>query len=251
MFKLLLSAACLFQVHVAFADSVDNYYSSLNDKSDVEAQLFKIISTNHSPISYKQAREYIFGFLYLEGNSPQTYSIETYYCNQKLTNADFGKVNQLAPMKIPDNNILNVEHSWPQSHFTSKFPKGTQKADLHILFPTLSTINSIRGNFPYGEVDKAKNTPCSEAALGNNKQGEQVFEPDDSIKGDMARATLYYVTRYNVKLNDYEEAALRRWHEMDPADAKEKKLNDQIFEIQKNRNPFIDHPELVSKVSDF
>lgn len=214
-------------------------------------ELFEDTSAQHSPVSYNRARELIFGFLYLEGSSPQTYSLDIYYCNQTLTNKDFDKANQLAPMQIPDNNVVNVEHAWPQSHFTGQFSKSFQKADLHILFPTLSYINSIRGNFPFGEVVEVKQSPCSQAALGLNAQGEQVFEPDDVIKGDMARATFYFSTRYKLKIDQNQEEALRRWHKMDPPDSKEIELNEKIYKIQKNRNPFVDNANYVDQISDF
>lgn len=250
----------------------DGYYAYLKSSEATKDTLFTVLSSyhlskeegdlilpscsehrcyTHTPVSYQKARELIFGFLYLEGSTPQTYSLDTYYCNKTLTNKDFSKQNQLAPMQIPDNNVVNVEHAWPQSHFTSQFPKSFQKADLHILFPTMSYINSIRGNFPFGEVVTAKQTPCSQAALGMNAAGEQVFEPDDAIKGDMARATFYFSTRYKVKVDKNQEEALRRWHQMDKPDVREVELNDKIFDIQKNRNPFIDHPEFVDQISDF
>lgn len=229
-----------------------NLLSVVNVQAEVSKEtLFAQIKALHSPVSYRRARELIFGHLYLEGDSPSTYSLKTYYCNQTLTNDYFSTKNELAPMRIPDNNILNVEHAWPQSHFTGKFPKEFQKADLHILFPTLSRINSIRGNYAYGEVVKPQQQPCDEAALGDNAQGERVFEPDDVIKGDMARATFYYSVRYQAKIDPTQEAILRNWHQMDPPDQREIELNEKIYSIQKNRNPFIDNPEFESEIADF
>lgn len=241
MFKWSLGLLFVFVIQNAFAVSGDAF----------KENLFETIEKNHSPVSYKHARELIFGFLYLEGNSPQTYSIDTYYCNETLTNDDFSNSSKLAPMKIPDNNVVNVEHAWPQSHFTGQFPKQFQKADLHILFPTVSHINSIRGNFPFGEVVTPKQAPCAEAALGYSSEGEQVFEPDDVIKGDMARAIFYFSTRYKAKVDKNQEDTLRRWHQMDPPDQREIDLNQKIIEIQNNSNPFIEHPEFADQISDF
>ncbi len=271
MFKWILSLLLVITVEKTFAEK-ETYYGYLKSSPATKENLFTVLSSyhlpknsgdlilpscseyecfTHSPVSYKKARELIFGFLYLEGSTPQTYSIDTYYCNKTLTNKDFSKQNQLAPMQIPDNNIVNVEHAWPQSHFTNQFPKSFQKADLHILFPTMSYINSIRGNFPFGEVLTAKLEPCTQATLGINSAGEQVFEPDDIIKGDMARAIFYFSVRYKVKVDKNQEAALRRWHQLDSPDAREIELNEKIFDIQKNRNPFIDHPEFVDHIADF
>jgi endonuclease I len=41
------------------------------------------------------------------------------------------------------------------------------------------------------------------------------------------------------------------WHESDPVDQEELERNQMVFEIQGNRNPFIDQPNLVSQISDF
>jgi len=40
-------------------------------------------------------------------------------------------------------------------------------------------------------------------------------------------------------------ADLIQWHAEDPVDAKELRRNQEVFEFQGNRNPFIDYPELV------
>jgi endonuclease I len=270
MAKWILGVFVVFFVQLSWA-APEGYYAFIKDSPNKDS-LFQVLSAyhlprpegdsilpkcsqmqcfTHSPVSYHKARELIFGFLYLEGSSPQTYEIDTYYCNKTLTNKDFTKHNQLAPMQIPDNNVVNVEHAWPQSHFNNQFPKAFQKADLHILFPTLSYINSIRGNYPFGEVVKPQQAPCSQAALGINAEGERVFEPDDIIKGDMARAIFYFSTRYKAKVDKTQEETLRRWHQMDPPDQHEIEINDKIFTIQKNRNPFVDHPEFVGHISDF
>ncbi len=41
-------------------------------------------------------------------------------------------------------------------------------------------------------------------------------------------------------------STLLQWHREDPVDAGEKLRNDTVFGYQKNRNPFVDHPEWVS-----
>jgi deoxyribonuclease I len=205
----------------------------------------------HDPMSYKTAREYLFGHLALNGNTLATYSISTIYCDQILTNKDLSKKNQLGPMKIPDDHILNAEHSWPQSKFNKQFDTFTQKGDLHILFPVLSFVNSIRGNHPYGNVVTPTNSPCPEAALGKSAEGITVFEPSDSDKGNVARAVFYFSIRYNSPIDPSQEAYLRAWHKSDPVDADELARNEAIYSLQKNRNPFVDAPELVDEIDNF
>jgi Endonuclease I len=43
-------------------------------------------------------------------------------------------------------------------------------------------------------------------------------------------------------------ATLLKWHKSDPLDNWESNRNEKIFKIQKNRNPFIDHPEYVCRL---
>ena len=41
---------------------------------------------------------------------------------------------------------------------------------------------------------------------------------------------------------------LMQWHKQDPVDNFEKNRNEKTFEIQGNRNPFIDHPECAELI---
>lgn len=48
------------------------------------------------------------------------------------------------------------------------------------------------------------------------------------------------------------ELILRDWHALDAVDTYELARNDLIYsELQRNRNPFIDYPQLVEQISDF
>lgn len=154
-------------------------------------------------------------------------------------------------MKIPDIKVVNTEHVWPQSKFSKKFPERDQKPNLHILLPEDSRVNTARSNHPMGTVTTVTKTPCDEAQLGKNAQGQTVFEPSDAVKGDVARAMFYFSVRFQLDIDKVQEQVLRRWHEDDPPDDFEIWRNNAIFAIQKDRNPFIDKPELVEKIDDF
>jgi hypothetical protein len=39
-----------------------------------------------------------------------------------------------------------------------------------------------------------------------------------------------------------------RWHLEDPVDSFESNRNNVLYGVQENRNPFIDHPELVERI---
>jgi len=47
------------------------------------------------------------------------------------------------------------------------------------------------------------------------------------------------------------EGVLRQWHREHPPTHREVRRNDVIEAWQGNRNPFVDHPELVGLISDF
>lgn len=75
--------------------------------------------------------------------------------------------------------------------------------------------------------------------------------PRKEIRGEASRAYLYMSFLYKIPLKENLENSLRKWHFEDPPGEWEEKRNDLIEVVQGNRNPFIDQPELVERVSDF
>ena len=205
----------------------------------------------HSAITYKAARKVIMSELYTSKAADDTWQVFDVYCGRQRGQVEFG--GKLGGGIIPDNKILNVEHTWPQSRFNKQLPKDTQKSDLHHLFPADSLLNAIRGSHPFGEVThEEKMLKCGESHYGLGTSGtEDIFEPPQAHKGNVARALFYFSIRYDLPIEDQEEAVLRQWNQEDPVDDQERARNDRIFEIQKNRNPFVDFPELVDRISSF
>ena len=206
----------------------------------------------HTAFGYGNARVWLMGNFYLSQNGTG-YKVRDVYCNTDKTNADFRGGNIPQPNRIPDNTVINVEHTWPQSHFTGKYPTDFQKSDLHHLFPTDSEINAVRGNHPFGEVSKdLKVLKCHDSRFGLGTGGpDEIFEPPMNHKGNVARALFYFATRYDQYIDQEEESVLRKWNKEDPVDEEEARRNDGIFNVQGNRNPFIDYPELADLVADF
>ncbi len=204
----------------------------------------------HEAIGYKRAREFLFGDFYLVKDGSE-YGVKDVYCQRVAAASEFSGAKP-GPNAIPDHRTINAEHSWPQSHFTKSFPNEEQKSDLHHLFPTDSEMNSSRSSFDFGDVVAgAEDLKCSTARLGQSRNGNRVFEPPMQHKGNVARAIFYFSTRYKMQVGSEEEATLREWNRLDPVDAEERERNERIFELQKNRNPFVDYPELVEQVADF
>jgi len=195
-----------------------------------------------------------------------------------------------------EGGCWNKEHTFPRSWFKlsgSSYQQPTE-ADLFIVRPTDSKINGNRGNIPYSTVGS---TSYSFPTVGTypgypippnpvlDKIGvstypgvtaSSAFEPYDGVKGDIARAYFYILTRYENELSNWVSLngatgistvvdgttgggiypsfqasylqMMYAWHNLDPIDVKEINRNDLIYSQQNNRNPYIDHPEYVALV---
>ena len=205
----------------------------------------------HRAIGYGAARVFLLGNYYLVKDGGD-YAVRDVYCDNLKTRADFNGGNGgMGPGRVPDNTVINVEHTWPQSRFNGRYPKEMQKSDLHHLFPTDSQVNSVRGNYRFGEVIKdAMELKCPVSRFGQGEKG-MVFEPPKNHRGNVARALFYFSVKYDLPIDPVEEATLKRWNKEDPVDEDEMNRNNVIFEAQKSRNPFVDYPELADLVSDF
>jgi len=140
----------------------------------------------------------------------------------------------------------NREHVWPQSLLgvSAVNEVVNEASDLQNLKPADPSTNSSRGNKYYADVTNSYS-----------------YAPRDSVKGDIARILFYMATMYAnftlVDLSGTEEPAvytmgdlstLLAWNTLDPVDSFEMARNDYIYSEQGNRNPYIDHPELVDKI---
>ena len=139
-------------------------------------------------------------------------------------------------------------HSWMPSHPADN-PPLPEFSDLHNLYPTnLEKANTVRNNFPLGEVTGKVLYTYLEGKLGYD--GPQiVYEPRDAHKGNAARAMMYMSIAYNNQNNNWNfpsiqsQEIIKKWHFQDPPDNYEIARQEYIYFLQGNRNPFIDHPE--------
>lgn len=232
----------LTQVHLQTEGQRDTLHTSCPIERPQESRCL----SQRRDISYKQARQYLFGKLHLE-QSDSGYVVVDQYCQNMVTEAD-----GVGPGKIPNSSLINCEHTWPQSRFNPRHSIDLQKTDLHHLYPVNSRANSSRGNISFGDVvENQSTTLCSTSSRGLTALGTIAFEPPDQHKGNVARAIFYFSVRYNTSLPPEEEQTLRAWHHADPIDEQEQWRNEQIYDIQGNRNPFIDDDQLVSLIQDF
>lgn len=144
----------------------------------------------------------------------------------------------------------NREHVWPQSK--GWFKTSGAGSDIHHIRPEDNQINSKRGNLPYGYANGG--TPVMYKGVQCGTIGSGRFEPTDQVKGDVARIVMYLLVRYSAS-DSYKISAILpsfevmlEWNELDPVNDFEKVRNERCYEIQGNRNPFIDHPELAEQI---
>jgi deoxyribonuclease-1 len=141
------------------------------------------------------------------------------------------------------NFSFNTEHTFPQSYFASAEP---MKSDLHHLFPTDDLANNARADNPYGIV-----TGGTTWTGGGSSATNSIFEPRDEQKGKAARALMYFILRYQNYSNFFtsQETLLRSWNHDFPVDAIEQTRNERINSMQHNRNPFIDYPQFIERIT--
>lgn len=177
-----------------------------------------------------------------------------------------------------NESLWNREHVWCKNHSNGLYTaiqennKGAG-SDIHHVRPALMTINSTRSNVPYGIVNKSSATQIGDTG---NYFGNNIFEPSDEIKGDIARILMYVYVRYSSSLNStydtiidkrgdlritdivttpsgLEEDAwnlLLSWNDLDPVNYLEMNRNEEGQKLQNNRNVFIDHQEFARMCFD-
>ena len=240
--------------------SYDGYYSGISPTlsgESLQKALTSLISKNYHDLGYD-------GLLtaYRETDcKPNTniiwdmYSNENFVCGGDKENHQYKK----------EGDGYNREHSIPQSYFSKQRP---MKSDLFHVYPTDGYVNNRRSNFPYGEVSNYSYISNNGSKLGPSSfpgYSGTVFEPIDEYKGDFARTYFYFATRYPAKatktanatvsfstsypyLTTYAIKLFTKWSENDPISQKEIDRNNAVYKLQKNRNPFIDHPEFINKI---
>ena len=230
-------------------------------------------------------KNYEYGSTKSHKNNPFVHAL---YNNRNLDNQAraWGNHNQ-------DAWGINQEHIWAKSHgFDTKGSNSTggSRGDPMHLWAGNGWANHEHSNYFFAFVDKNRSYSDAgtkyQTAYGNltgysvNVGGnETVFEPQDSDKGDIARAIFYMAARYNYlsgsdvdtidgnnpnlyianNLEGNKETGtssatkafsmgllsdLLAWNKLDPVDDYETHRNNLLFNnYTNNRNPFIDFPE--------
>lgn len=220
----------------------DSYYSSTQNLSEeaLKQALNTRLAQGYVTLGYTSARDKMFMEIdnwKVNGRGATTNTTQCVYTGRMVT----GYASRTTAQNSPNN--LNTEHTWPQSMFNSADP---MVSDLHHLFVTDNTANSTRSNDPFAIVSSPS---WSE---GGSKSNGSTFEPRNEQKGSTARAMLYFVVRHGNQgsfLTAQQENVLRQWAAQYPPDSIGRKRNEDVFSYQKNRNPFVDHPEFLERIT--
>lgn len=249
---------------------VQKYYSGITATSGdaLLGQVHDLITTTHTYYSsYDDCKNT--KYVYLTDPGPNGGALE-FYTQQSI-------------MSFSGNpGTWNREHVWCKSLSNGMWTSvsgGTRNGgtDLHHIRPAEGSLNSTRGSYKFGKADGgkeawSKDTSNKNVAVGGHISGS-TFEPLDKVKGDVARIVFYVYTHYNTYANVHgttngsggafgtlkfnnivslaEPAAIKlllEWNAADPVDQIEITRNNEVYKIQGNRNPFIDHPEYANAI---
>ncbi|SCY06067.1 Por secretion system C-terminal sorting domain-containing protein [Nonlabens sp. Hel1_33_55] len=273
-----LLTSLFFSFFLATAQPPQGYYSSTQGLSgyELKTELKEIITNGFDGQSYGDLID-----LY------QTSDNDDYYdANQSFTILDMYSENpdgadpysyafneNCGNVSSNEGFCYNREHLYPQGFFNGE---DIMRNDAHHVVPTDGQVNGRRSNFPFGEVNNPTFTSRNGSKVGPSVTlgfSQTVFEPLDEFKGDIARSLLYFATRYEDNWDDnswddkdanvsdprggpnknqwYEQwfiDLLVQWHDQDPVGQREIDRNNDVFDYQNNRNPFIDNPEWVNMI---
>ena len=226
-----------------------NYYNNLNTSGEngLNGSFRKALSSLIFPKAW-----------YTYGSSGENHlSTQLQYCDEDPTNSS-NMIYFYTRDSVKKNaaSTWNREHVWPQSLSCNKWGTGQAGTDLLHLRPTYNNTNSARGNLVYGDINKQGQVTYNDMVYGYI--GSDRFEPLDEVKGDVARIIMYvwtaYYDHYNASdllvtktIESYD--TLLKWHTLDKPDALEGNRNNYCeTSNQKNRNPFVDHPEYAWRI---
>ena len=239
------------------------YYQNAGGKTGeaLRTAMFNIINSGKNDISYDGLLE-----AYHTTDKRADGYLRDWYSN--TTNYVIGGDKENASYK-KEGDGYNREHTVPQSWFDKKAP---MVSDLVHVVPTDGYVNNRRSNYPFGEVNnityQSNGGYCKLGSCKTAGYSGTVFEPNDEIKGDIARIYFYMATCYKDKIGNWSGGIftsdgligwtydmLIRWSQADPVDEVEIARNNAVQTTavtkkngqkvkQGNRNPFVDYPGL-------
>ncbi len=232
-----------YDIDASKAYDLANYYKAANGKSGdaLKTAIAYIISNEFVGKTYGEAR-YV---LEEADKNPLENSVWCFY-EENTANANWD-----------GGTTWNREHVWARSRGVDGNTDNSEismASDIHNLKAETPSVNSNKSNYNFAYK------PSDKAFVGTHSS--KAYAPKVSARGDAARIMFYMAVKYGesggIEISDEVSATnstsqgnlvdLLMWHTEDPVDPFEVRRNNVIFKYQKNRNPFIDHPELVDHI---
>lgn len=131
---------------------------------------------------------------------------------------------------------VGVDNVWPAA-----LDHDTARRDLHLLMPVQTDVKAAR-----------QSQHVLAAVEGEREEDVTPYlRPREDMKGDVARALLYFYVRYpdqaDARVLERLKPTLAQWMEEDPVDAAELRRNTLVARYQGNPNPFVVAPELAER----
>ena len=240
----------------AYAGYPSGYYNSLEGKCGAELmQAVKKVVRNHTAIPY--------------GNSTWEVFLDTDVRMVNGTKCWWDMYSNNNVSVSSGHPGMNIEHSIANSWWGGT--KNDAYEDIVHLNPSNADANNRKSNYPIAELGTVT-WDNGVTFIGKPKSGQgggatYCYEPCDEYKGDFARVFMYMFTVYDdiswrtsngygymydtsdpLMFKQWAKELLIRWSSNDPVSQKELDRNDGIYKHQKNRNPFIDLPELADHI---
>lgn len=244
----------------SYAAAPDGYYDACEGKTG-EALLTALYQTitNHTTISYNDLWT-----LYKTSDIDANGKIWDMYSTKRWTpgSDQCGNYSSVG-------DCYNREHSFPKSWFNDASP---MVSDAFHIYPTDGKVNGQRSNYPFGECANGTYLASNGGVKPLGRLGSStfsgysgtVFEPDNQYKGDFARSYFYMAACYNNRIANWDSDMLAgnsypafstwainllmKWTRQDEVSQKELDRQEAVYAQQRNRNPFIDHPELAEYI---
>ncbi len=223
--------------------NISSYYASAKGKKGtaLKAAIANILAYGFVGKTYGEAR-YI---LEEADKNPIANSVWCFY-EENTGNAEWDS-----------GSTWNREHVWARSRGVEGETDNSEismTSDIHNLKAEVPSINTKKLNYNFAYI------PNDSASWGLHSTA--CYAPKVSARGDAARIMFYMAVMYgeSVGIEISNEMTSRNsssqgklddllmWHKEDPVDPFEVRRNNVIYQYQKNRNPFIDHPELVDYI---
>ena len=227
-----------------------SYYSSITDSMSGSALLSALQSLNSSK------RKKTIGYTAMGTTASSSCYVYTDYDPNYATTDNNGQTYGTKVLSFytkTSSTDWNREHVWPNSHGGGSKGSSTGTMvdqDVYMPRPTISSENSSRGNSYYVE------------GMNHSSNG---WDPKTAgyaewVRGECARIILYcVVANTSLSLNNNTSSStpdaamgkmetLIKWHYAYSPSEYEINRNNGGQYLQGNRNPFVDHPEYVSRI---